>query len=1388
MMTELKTDVNIENMSYFVFDLENYDNNELLFSYLYITNDGFRKASARKQLPFLKKYRTMLGKQITKLFEKNSTFSNHLKSINKNFDDLLSDGSSNVDSGLLYIFENVLKSKYTPIIYENESFILPESIIKTTQYIFLHKQDNIYYPVNVDSKYIFTAEDDVIDIISLYEKPTLVEIDVVEEPDDVFEDNVNVINDTIDILIVDESEVNIFDLDEETLVYNHELEDVIPEDEYDIYINNLFDKKQTIVPKFTDMLKHRKRNATDLQTMFFKSVELVRKIDENEEEVSEYLQLMSQFKSKYVWKPFINSPYLENEETANIITNDDNVMVRSYIGNENEENSDEYTCIKDLSMSHITSIANKHNIKTPSNKQKLCKTLVAHNFLLDHMILKYNNNYSVEELLSIADSHSPPIDLTTKNKKKIISILIEHDALPHFCENNLLTIEDFETIADKHNLPVYENLYYACQKYSNFNLLVDSDSKKSLGICREDVEMLTFDVDDVSIPHEFEFSRVLGNDKVYSTGLFFRNDLMSSKILSFDIDNYIEVLKNVDGYLPTKCTLKYYKDIKPTEKNTRGKIIEFNDGVLKIKLKDESICYYNLVNISNNNCFVYTKQHESYQFNKDDILKKNVDIVSRKLTHQDQMSLIQMTLEEYNFFFNPTVNNSITEINNFLSKFGANLLNMDKNTHTMLNNILNPIVIEEPMIVGYVQTEPKTNYSFYDKLENRNNSMFVNDLDRHIALVNRNDEAKFIFEFNSKKIDNRIEKIGDISSTRPSKYTGVFNSKNNFKSFEDLVAYKAVVEKYMVFKKEDNLYRTAKTLKHFIKHKKDLLAQYSVRSTYATAFSSLIHDRQLYVSGKTFIHVPHDSDIYEGDEITEIFMRSDGSGAFVAEIFAGQEDINNDILSILWKIFGLETHASGIPYKFISKKLPTYMSLMGKLLIRSHVAKYPDQKTLKDVFGQDSIKESLWISSSKMTIYCAFITILVQTRVVGIDTKNPSYKKAFTTDGYPITNTNNVSPVSFTNYLAFLVVSYFGKTNPYFENENAFQKKIQTIIKLVLTYEPEIADVLRVIKDKPVSQSRSNSNEINFKPTTDSYIREYLSKGLSNSNVSPGYALTTYTSSNQYSMMDKSALIQIKKPSKAIDIISHIELSSNIRFLDEIKPKLEPGHESNKSNELDDSIFEMTNNFTTYFKIDLQEFIQIFILASDEKIDPNNFTRYINSNPILVRIKGYIVDSLVHKTRRFENVVERLSEFVMTDSHTPLVNVFKMFESIKNTINILFDTEEPFTFIDYNTDPDYEVLFQFIVSTIQSHINDIVIFVKKQLVSFDDLVLKKSEFRDDARLKENLKYDAFEPEDISIIKALQQIGFDVDVRQNESRQDDRYLEDIVHGQDEEIPE
>jgi hypothetical protein len=142
----------------------------------------------------------------------------------------------------------------------------------------------------------------------------------------------------------------------------------------------------------------------------------------------------------------------------------------------------------------------------------------------------------------------------------------------------------------------------------------------------------------------------------------------------------------------------------------------------------------------------------------------------------------------------------------------------------------------------------------------------------------------------------------------------------------------------------------------------------------------------------------------------------------------------------------------------------------------------------------------------------------------------------------------------------------------------------------------------------------------------------------------------------------------------------------------------------------------------------------------------------------------------------------------MTDSHTPLVNVFKMFESIKNTINILFDTEEPFTFIDYNTDPDYEVLFKFIVSTIQSHINDIVIFVKKQLVSFDDLVLKKSEFRDDARLKENLKYDAFEPEDISIIRALQQIGFNVDVRQNESRADDRYLEDIVHGQDEEVPE
>ena len=57
-------------------------------------------------------------------------------------------------------------------------------------------------------------------------------------------------------------------------------------------------------------------------------------------------------------------------------------------------------------------------------------------------------------------------------------------------------------------------------------------------------------------------------------------------------------------------------------------------------------------------------------------------------------------------------------------------------------------------------------------------------------------------------------------------------------------------------------------------------------------------------------------------------------------------------------------------------------------------------------------------------------------------------------------------------------------------------------------------------------------------------------------------------------------------------------------------------------------------------------------------------------------------------------------------------------------------------------------------------------FVKYQNISFEDLSIKKNEFRDEEQLNDRTKYSNVSDEEVYLIKSLQKLGITIDISQN----------------------
>jgi hypothetical protein len=205
---------------------------------------------------------------------------------------------------------------------------------------------------------------------------------------------------------------------------------------------------------------------------------------------------------------------------------------------------------------------------------------------------------------------------------------------------------------------------------------------------------------------------------------------------------------------------------------------------------------------------------------------------------------------------------------------------------------------------------------------------------------------------------------------------------------------------------------------------------------------------------------------------------------------------------------------------------------------------------------------------------------------------------------------------------------------------------------------------------------------------------------------------------------------------------------------------------SSEKNSIELRIQEYILNMTKHFKLDFNDFINTFIKSSS--IVKTKYFSTVSNSKLIIGIINIILSDSYFTSAQIDdsNSIEQLSKIITKNTYDMNRNIFQYLSSIIDIFKIVFDTTEPFTFIDYNQDHNTAQLYDKVLHIIQEHIDSMILFVKHQTTSFTELSIKKNEYRNEEKQNEMNKYNNLSDEDTMIVKSLQKLGISIDISQN----------------------
>lgn len=1356
--------------------------NTIEYCYLFLTSDSFRQKTQEKQLKSINKLRANLGSEIQRIIQSNITSKNKALIINYNpkLHELFLNPTHVLYEEFIFVIETILRS-HKFVIAENKSFFINDSgLTDQDNILIINKINDKFYPIYADNTYIFDTTMDSVNIINSFHINKYKSKNTYNEP---VAKNTNTEQHTS--IIINKDDITFEDFDDDLVIkYNNKnFLQQFSEDEKIIQIQNLLSNvpsEKASGKTFVSLFQSTKPipNAT-----YNLDVTKVSNIDKKINDYNEYIDNYALFKRKHPITPFYLSVFfhdLFDQQNNNILLDNENVIRNSFTANinllnNNDTDIDLEDCTsKQFTLQQLQVIAQKYKITIKGSKQTLCQQLINYNFILPYVLDKIDN-IPVKDLKQIVSDANITMQLKkTYKKEQLVRLLFVHNKLDYV--KSLFNMEDLRKIAEEHNISISENDDYdqVLDTLSQSNLLnlyfntVDIDNSNCDIEDHTTAIMAATDSQPIHVNHHLEYFRPQTKDDNQFNGFFYNGDKSTHKFETFDIENYLNILHNIKSFLPIKCTLYYFNNI--VKKGTIQEALQNND-LLKIIIDGNKIVHYNLKNIHDNNFFLYTNLYEGYKYNKQDI-NKNIYFVINKHDFQDMLKFVSLTLEQYLELFNIDDLYSGHQINNVLQKFNTSFNKLNFSDYDTITRFINSAKITTSSSTEHRKTtEPsidKNKTSIHDFLQFNNNN--ISDLHKMVLLHSSSNYFKTIFDIYHKKYSSHTIETLDTNIS--------FNKNNNtkteiihqqeFNSFDDLQTHKQYINS--IIEKNIDI---------------DLTIREKETNNYIRDLSTILNDyKSLFVKFNDFVLKQHEKEVFEEKTYsknnsknlegtisnTETFINSDPNNQYtsIETDNNSTNDNGDDVLHFFSQVIGIT----------LTQAEKTLIYRQTKNIFNPFLTNFKKSKNPNSLKTNNEI--SLWNHYANTIIYCAFITLIVQFKY-NLDYIMPKCKQSFSLHGFPL---NNDTDKTFTKYIACVTFNLFNKSNHHFQTEQFIDSQITAVIKLIFKHNPSFINIFDKLthhkKEKPESL-KTIINDIkpfyNYKDISSnikSKMNNKLKKDFTLHNINEFDISNLFSTQKHFDIVCHTTKQLLKNET--------FEFDSNT-LISTITPSTVYEQEEINT-DMNEELTLIMDDFEDLFKrfnipFNFEQFKNIFLLQTNKSI--KNYYYLINFN--------IFYSNIINKFSFFNQHKSIFQDNIIPFSTNIYIITLNMFKSIKNVLQIIFNTNNIFTYLNTEMNNENRTMYTNFINGFKQFLQNILTRLDNQVVNIDRLKQKAEILREEEKQQKMTKYDDIDNDMMFVLMELEKtmgISIDLDIVQNND--DDENDELNQAAEDDDIPD
>lgn len=1338
-MNILNNDYGIDSLLTIEYDTDEFKNDTLLFSILYLTSNNFR--GSKKQNIYIQKYKKQLFDALETILEKSTKLSKNIISFNKDIVKDFKNEETNVETNIknvIYIFENVLTEKYNIIIFEN-GVAQPFALNSSYPIILVENTDNVFKPIVSKSQFVFKNSSSIIKIIQLNNKKENT------SNTSVYSETTNILQD--DIFIIEEDDIFFEELESSTTVsYNNQnYVEFVSEEDSLMYLQNLTNiiNDEFAVENMFHILQniYTKKNNVYFDKHLIHSVDLLKYEFINQ---YEYLEKFEKYKKLFPHKAYIESIYSQEENSGkNKIIKDSNTIINPISINEEViVSSNQYSCLDEFTLGQLHDISKYHDLQIINTKSKLCKYLSSVNLLQDEISQELKDSLSSQDI----KDHISKYELKENSSKNVV---IKHIITNHLYDSDILDVnsELVQNINKKYNLSLPDDSNFeTLTKFNFLNLYNDIINKDLYSELLDEHDNVFINTE----PIEYESpniisDKILAEDNFFSNGFVLLNDIHSKEQLNvFNLDEYIANLRNIEDFLPVKCKIYYFNKYKSNSQNSVGEIKGIiNNSYLEIQCNDNNTILYNLLNIKDNYFFVYSDIHDNYHYDKTNIID-NVFISSTKLSIEEIKQIVLLSFDEYIFNFPPSSKMSISDINQYLKN--AFNISIDDLLLSQYKKI------EEFILIDSKKSDDEEIYKFNDNIIPYTPKSFI-QFEYNIGTFDSDVNRLIYLNNNFWKIINNNLKERTLNEEIPSTNQININEinvayKEKFTSFEELKTFK---EKYNEFLENE----TNKSLIKRIDELKEFIDNEDVFSKQQNSLVKEYDDFQKSVSTKVFLEPYHvikhiDSKKYEGMVEIKDYISQNTFVSTLDNPAPSKED--DSLLGNLIKLIGIEL--SDAEKKFIQKQSSeNFIPLLVKLKNKTSLKKNPN----KPVF-ENKEEEQKWLNSTLILTLCGFILLITQLKM-NVVKLFAACKSKFSLYGFPLEEENNTEQ-GLLKYIACVVYTTFGKKHKNFSSPQFIQNQIEGIVEMIFNKNPELKQKFKKLSISTTKIDKLNYSS-NFKPLIESSTIKHVNNKLQTGAINKNFSVTIINEHNKNELFDLRKLFQIKKPKKQIKPEISPEKQKHIQFL-ELTENTENTDKSIPKNIIDE-ISMLVSEFEQYYNLDLDQFKELFIISQEATID--KFAKDLSFNDSLMKIQfiPYFEDKKVQSI---------LTKYTTKNTNNRLLNVYNMFKNITLMIKELFNTENVYTFIDNELNQQKKNAFNDILNIVQEKITTINKKYETSKINKETLENVANILKEKKKQEKLTKYKNMEEDQAFIVSQLEQmIGIEINI-DNLSTQED----------------